>query len=411
MDGNAGPLPARLPALVVDDDAFVRKVFVQQLRSLGLSDIASAADGLEAQNLLRNSGPYSLILFDLVMPGYDGFELLREIAEHQPRAALVMVSSADPRVLRTVQQLAQLRKLHVLGALSKPVRVADLQALLARMRDYESPRVAAPATTGMTAGELRDALRDGQIDVHVQPIVDLHTLRLHGVEALARCTHPAHRFASPEQFITLAEATGQILELTLQVTRRILRVCAQWRSEGLEPHVAVNLSMACLTELDLPERLLALTETCHFNPKRLSLEITESGLAADTARSLDILGRLRLRGIELSIDDFGTGYSSLQQLQRIPFTQLKVDRSFVSRAVEDVEARHIVEANIRLAQRLRLCSVAEGVETPAQLELLKRLGCDLAQGYLFAKPMPIDDFPGWARRFALQQPRSRAALR
>jgi EAL domain-containing protein (putative c-di-GMP-specific phosphodiesterase class I) len=391
-----------LPTLLVDDDAFVRKVVARQLRALGVEHVVQAADGHAAQRLLRSSGPFRLIMIDLMMPGCDGVELLREIAVCQPGAALALLSSAEPRVLRTARQLAQARNLRVAGSFPKPISLQSLRALVQSLDLAPAPARVLEVEAPLTAAELGAALAQGELGVHVQPEIDLRNGTIHGVEVLARWHSPARGgFVRPDRFVALAEASGLIRELTEQVLRLALEAGRHWRSLGLDLHLAVNLSPRCLDDLRLPEHILGLADELSFDPRRLLLEVTESGFAGGSTPALDILTRLRLNGIELAIDDFGTGYSSLQQLQRIPFSQLKVDRSFVSRAVEDPDARHIDEANIRLAHGLGLRAVAEGIETPEQLALLRTLGCDLGQGYLLARPMPVHEFPGWARSFRL----------
>jgi EAL domain-containing protein (putative c-di-GMP-specific phosphodiesterase class I)/ActR/RegA family two-component response regulator len=406
-EASSSPRTAEPPAaaLVVDDDAFVREVLGRQLQSLGVGRVAAAADGDEARLRLRDGGDFGLIVLDLEMPGCDGIELMREIGERQPDASLILISSADARVLRTARELALQRGLRVAGAFGKPVGIEDLRTGLRTLAHASRPARSAPGSAGAQAplgvADLAAALDRDEIRIHVQPEVDLRSGAVHGVEVLARWHSPEHGFVPPDRFIALAESGKLIQRLTDVVMRLAVMSGRQWDAEGLSPCLAVNVSPHCLDDLRLPEQVVALVEGLSFDVRRLLLEVTESGVAGRSARSLDILARLRLKGFELAIDDFGTGYSSLQQLQRIPFTQLKVDRSFVSRAATDEDARHIVSANIRLAHDLGLRVVAEGVETLAELALLRELGCDLAQGYLLARPMPPEEFPAWVRGFRL----------
>jgi len=185
-------------------------------------------------------------------------------------------------------------------------------------------------------------------------------------------------------------------ELTHWVIDRTVKQEQLWQDAGLTATVSVNISALDVTGLMLPEQLEELLKDNRLAPARLALEITESALMGELVTSLDILTRLRLKGIRLSIDDFGTGYSSLSLLHKVPFTELKIDRSFVSNMHEDSGARAIVKTCILLGHELHMRVVAEGVENEEHLELLKKMGCDLAQGYFIARPMPGSELMAWA---------------
>ncbi|HWO12418.1 MAG TPA: EAL domain-containing protein, partial [Polyangiaceae bacterium] len=179
------------------------------------------------------------------------------------------------------------------------------------------------------------------------------------------------------------------------VIREAIRQAALWRRNGLDIGVSVNLSAQTLRELDLPDRIVASTEQAGLNPARITLEITESGMTDDVDSLLDITTRLRIKGFLLAIDDFGTGFSSLTQLKRLPFTELKLDRTFVSGAATDGDARSLLESSVNLAKRLQLKTVAEGIETEDEWNLLVWMGVDLGQGYYMARPMPADQLLPW----------------
>ena len=244
--------------------------------------------------------------------------------------------------------------------------------------------------------ELRAALDAGEIDIYAQPKLGLRSGRLAGAEALARWLKPDGRVLPPAAFVPLAERSGLADALTQQVVRRALAAQHSWREQGLDIPISVNLPIDSLDHLDLPEQLGAELARYGTEPDRLILEITESGVMKDLARSLDVVTRLRLRGYRLSIDDFGTGYSSLEQLKRFPFSELKIDRAFVDGAAGDPSLRSIAESSIRLARDLHLKTCAEGVETEADYELMRELGCELVQGYYVARPMPAPELPRWA---------------
>jgi EAL domain-containing protein (putative c-di-GMP-specific phosphodiesterase class I)/FixJ family two-component response regulator len=390
-------------ALIVDDDAFVCGLLVRQLQAMGVQS-SSAGDGEQARSVFAAGVPFDLVICDLKMPGVDGVELLRDLAEHQPTAALILISSADTKVLQAAGDLASARRLRVLGTLQKPIDGQSLKAMLARLDESPGTVAAARRVQEVSAEDLRGAIERAEIEPFMQPQIDLRSGRLAGVESLARWRRADGSMIPPDAFIGVAERSGQIDALTNLVLRRSLTASRDWQKAGLSVRVSVNFAAASLGRLARFEEIVAATEEAGLKADDLTVEVTESGLMHDLTSALDVLTRLRLRGFHLSIDDFGTGYSSLQQLQRVPFTELKIDRSFVSAAVADPGSRDIVESSIRLAQRLKIRTVAEGVETEPDCALLRQMDCDLGQGYFFARPMPAADIPAWATRWKQAAP-------
>ena len=387
-----------LAVLVVDDDEFVRKVVTRQLEDLGAT-VSVAGNGKEARESLRERGPFELVISDLQMPDMDGIELLRDFADLQPAAALVLMSSVDATTLEAAELLARTRELRYLGSLRKPVSPAAFKALLEKLEETPAPkRIVAPPQPlpAITQDDLRHAIARGEIDVYAQPKVDVATGSLVGAEALARWLRPDGSVASPAVFIEPAERWGLMPELTRLVLRQAFAGCALWRDAGLVLDIAVNIPPSCLGQLDLPESIAAEAARHGLDPGQVVLEITESSLMNDAADLLDVVTRMRLRGFHLSVDDFGTGYSSLERLKRLPFTELKVDRAFVNGCARDDKLRSIVDSTVRLARALRLSTCAEGVESQADLEVIRELGCDVAQGYFYGKPMPKQALPAWA---------------
>jgi diguanylate cyclase (GGDEF)-like protein len=245
------------------------------------------------------------------------------------------------------------------------------------------------------AAELRAAIDEGGLAVHYQPKIDLKTGQVDSVEALVRWPHPHRGLLLPGEFIALAERTGLIRDLTRWVLDESLRQCATWRSEGLELPVAVNLSPSTFGQLDLVERVRRSLTEAGLPPSRLTLEITENAFPENTRLLNDAVRRLGDLGVRLSVDDFGTGYSSLSKLKELPVQELKIDRSFIVALAEDDTDHSIVRSILDLARSLGLTVVAEGVETEEVRRLLVRLGCDLAQGFLFSPPIPGSRLTGW----------------
>ncbi len=392
-DRSAGAAPG--VALIVDDDPIVRGLLQHQLALLGFEQCLSASDGNEAMQVLERQPKLELIFCDLKMPGMDGIEFLRHAAERVPHVKVVLVSSVDARIMRSAASLARAHHLQLLGTLDKPVRLETLRAIMAKLdRKTSGPEPASQRS--FSQQELQQALANKEIVAFFQPQVDVESGRLVGAEALVRWRH-AQGLVMPGQFLPLAMESGLINPMTEAMLESALEAMENWKQCGLDLTVSVNLTMDILSELDFPDRLSARCQQQGIETRRLMLEITESGAMRDPVVTLDVVTRLRMRGFSLSIDDFGTGYSSLSQLREIPFNELKIDQSFVSIAHLDDEARRIVENNIRLARNLHMHSVAEGVETIEDWRLLRRLDCDVLQGFFISRAMAADDFLRWAQ--------------
>src|ERR1700759_3184632 len=256
--------------------------------------------------------------------------------------------------------------------------------------------------------ELRRAIDEGELVLHYQPKLELHSGQVASVEALVRWHHPTRGLLGPNEFIDVAQETSLIKPLTLYVIDEALRQCRAWVQEGLTLAVAVNVSTRNLIDLDFPEQVGALLAKWEVGPQLLELEITESAIVADMFRMRGVLERLGAMGLRISVDDFGTGYTSLGYLRRLPISELKIDRSFVSHMATSEEDAVIVRSTIDLGRNLGLGVVAEGVEDVEVLEALRELGCDVAQGYLMSRPIPADEPTPWLSGFTA---RSASALR
>lgn len=381
-------------ALVVDDDELVCAIVAQTMEQFGV-DVVTASDGVAARRLLGTARRFDLIVIDLRMPGMDGIELLRDLSVLQDDVALILISAVEPRVLRAAEQIAHARQLHLIGSLPKPISPIDLGLLVQQVTPRTKP-VRPDWIPPVPPDELREALANEEINVYAQPKLSL-TGHFVGAEVLARWIRPDGKVLLPSAFLVTAEQHGLLDELTRAVFRQALRAQRLWRDQGLTTTISINLPSDSLDQLDLPEKLDAEVSQNGTLAEQVILEITESGVMRDLARSLDVVTRLRLRGYRLSIDDFGIGYSSLAQLARFPFSELKVDRAFVHGASKDQSLRSIVEASVRLAQDLKLMTCAEGVETQADYELIRDLGCDSVQGFYVARPMPTHELPNWVR--------------
>ena len=285
--------------------------------------------------------------------------------------------------------------MNVPGVLRKPVGLPDFVDAMRRVNVEFTAQDLSPHGP-LDADHLRSAIANGSVYPHFQPKVDVASGKVVGVEALARWHDKNSGVIMPGAFISLAERSGLIDALTDAVFKALLVHALEWQAEGFDLKLALNVSVNTLHRLDLPDALINASERFAVDPSCLILEVTESQLIQDVKVPLEILTRLRLKGIGLSIDDFGTGHSSLQQLKRIPFSELKIDRSFVNGASDNEASRAILEYSIDLARKFDMSIVAEGVETQADWNLIAELGCDTVQGYFVAPPMPAEDFADWA---------------
>jgi EAL domain-containing protein (putative c-di-GMP-specific phosphodiesterase class I) len=231
--------------------------------------------------------------------------------------------------------------------------------------------------------------------MYYQPQLQISSGRLFGVEALVRWQHPDRGLIYPDEFIPLAEEFGFLATMTEEILRLVALQVARWRNEDMEPRVSINIPACLMSDLDFPEYVSQYLSEYALNEDLVTFELTETTLISGGVSSLDILTRIRLKGIHLSIDDFGTGFSSLSQLYRMPFNELKIDLSFVRRMDQDADCYAIVENCVQLGHQLNMQVVAEGVENIAILKMLEELGCDVAQGYYFSKPLSGKDLVTW----------------
>jgi len=257
--------------------------------------------------------------------------------------------------------------------------------------------------------ELRRAVDRNELRLYYQPKVSLHSSHVSAVEALIRWEHPTRGLVPPAQFIPFAEHTGYIKLLTRWVIREAVRQCGEWLRAGLVLQVSVNISARDLMNRELPELVAELLAEHDVTPGLLCLEITESGFMEDPAHAQKILDRLAELGVKLSIDDYGTGYSSLSYIMKLPVQELKIDQSFISRMTTDEEISTIVSSTIDLGHNLGLQVVAEGVEDAAVWEMLRKLGCDDAQGYFMSRPLEPGALANWIRSYKGQPPALNAA--
>jgi EAL domain-containing protein (putative c-di-GMP-specific phosphodiesterase class I)/ActR/RegA family two-component response regulator len=383
--------------LVLDDDAGVAATIAFIAEDAGF-EVRCTARPDEFLALVEQWHPTHIAL-DLLMPEKDGVEVLRDLAALSCQSRILLTSGMGRRILDAALRVGLERGLQVCGVLPKPFLPDTLRDLLTSADDGWS------LLTGtfrrgdfpIDARTLRGAVEQRQLRMLFQPKVT-PSLQLRGFEALMRWHAPLGGDISPARFIPAAEQSGFIPAMTAEA----FRMAVQWLAGQVSApdlHVAVNLSARDIEEVELADQLAAGCVAAGLAPGRVILELTETSAMHDPANAMDVLTRLRLKGFRLAIDDFGTGYSSMSQLARMPFSEIKIDRLFVSTALTSHESRAIVRSIIELARNLGVESVAEGVEDRETLELLRELNCDLVQGFYIARPMEAADASDWIMRF------------
>jgi len=386
--------------LILDDDAEVGQTFQWIAESLGF-EAQFVTESEEFFRVLVEKCP-EFITIDLVMPELDGVEIMRVLAERRCVSRIIISSGVGTRVLAAAERSALEHGLDIVGVISKPVSREALRRLVGEgnKRRQVASAEKEPALAEqpeIAKADLQSALDGNQFVIAYQPKIDCKSGAPAGFEALVRWNHPERGIVMPGNFIPLAEEAGLIDLLTSQVFDQSLG----WFSRaftGSKLNLCLNISAKSLVDLNLVDSLSDLCSEYRVPPERIVLELTETSAMVDPILSLDLMTRFRVKGFQLSIDDFGTGFSSMVQLVRLPFSEIKVDRSFVMQAQQSAESRTVIKSIVDLGHSLGLVVTAEGVEDHATLEYLNSLGCDLAQGYFIARPMTGEAACLWAER-------------
>jgi EAL domain-containing protein (putative c-di-GMP-specific phosphodiesterase class I) len=378
--------------VVLDDEPMIRQLVCNVAQSHGWETFETGDPEVFEAEIRKN--PPQAILLDLVMPGVDGIEILRELAGPLAKIPILLMSGMDGRLLESATQLGQARGLIMTGYIQKPFRAEALRSQLQKI---------ATSLGALTEKMLDDAIDRDELDLHYQPYLDLGSRRIVGTEALVRWQHPQRGNIPPSSFIPMAEKSDLIGKVTDLVLAKAIRQAATWNDSLQALDVSINLSARSIRDISFPDQVAHLCRRHSLDPKRITFEITETAAMQDPVMAMDVLTRLRLKGFRLSIDDFGTGYSSLAQLRRLPFSELKIDLSFVTTMMTSRDSEIIVRTIIDMARNLGLRTVGEGVENAMVLERLSELDCNLAQGYFIGRPMPAQQIPSFLGNYAAAQ--------
>jgi len=281
--------------------------------------------------------------------------------------------------------------LDIAAAFTKPIRLDEITTLFVRLAQQLRP---------LSSERVLDGVHANELFLEYQPIVERRPRSVIMLEALVRWNHPAHGRLAPDKFIPLAEESAETIDaLTDSVLAMAARDYVRFRAAGIETSIAVNVSGKNLDQLDFPDRVESILRQAQVPPERFSLELTETVASSDHVNNMDVFSRLRLKGFGLAIDDFGTGYSSLKRLRQLPFSGIKIDRSFVADLLTSRDSAAIVKSVADLARNMQLDCIAEGVETEQIAQILESFGVRKQQGYLFARPQSAERIETWLKEW------------
>lgn len=392
FDGEKGD---RKRVLVLDDEQDVATTICTMAKTAG-HDANHTSDRDAFLDILTSWEPTHVVV-DLQLSDRDGVEILHTLAEMNCQAAVIIISGLGERILFSAARAATESGLFVAGTLAKPISRSNLLRLLTA--DVLEPALPREASLGnrypdINRERITQALNSREFVTHFQPKISCANDRLVGFECLARWPQEHGHMIPPDLFISVAERSGLIHELTRQIFDYALSHMLEIKRAS-DAKFALNLSPINLNDETFPRWLLDRCEAYGVAPSHVVLELTETASMSNPLSLLEKLIQFRIRGFHLSIDDFGVGYSSLVQLARLPFSEMKIDQIFVNTLPVSVESRKIVRAIVGLGSSLGLNVVAEGVEDAWTLDFLCDVGCHEAQGYFIAKPMDTLAASSW----------------
>jgi EAL domain-containing protein (putative c-di-GMP-specific phosphodiesterase class I)/ActR/RegA family two-component response regulator len=379
---------------VVDDDLVQRSLIGKVAAKLGYDTII--APSFEQAAAILQGGAFDIMTLDLALGEHDGVEVLRLIADRGLHAMpIVIVSGLDERIVNSAKRTAEALRLNLIGCLYKPLHLDELRKALCTKQGGHFAGQSVAASPEIDEATIRNALKAGEFFVEFQPKIELETGLPVSAEALARWNSPSLGQVGPAIFIPRVEELGLMEELTDHVIEGAIAKGRRLMADHPGFTVAVNVSGSLMSDRGLPDRIEATLDRYNVSPQSLIVEVTESVAMSVVDHAADTLLRLRLKGIGAAIDDFGTGYSSLSALARLPFSELKIDQSFVRTCHFDPDMMKIVEACIGLGKAFGMKVVAEGIDKPEVLAQLRRAGCDLGQGFWFSPALGIERAQAW----------------
>ena len=388
---------AHLHFLVAEREPATRTALCEVLGQLGASRITEVPDGHTALRCFQDSftPAMNLAIIDISLAGMDGLELIRSLAAMNCRAQVIMIGALPNNLLFSIETMAQAYGIELLGTLAKPVNPQSLQELIAHYTPPPAPSQARKPGPIFTFGEVGVGLQARQFEPYFQPKIHLETGRVKGLEVFARWVHPEHGVLGPSSFIDALEQNNRIDFFDWCMIEKSVEYCRQFQDQGLPVEISINVAPETLAHPAFLQQIAACVERHRVLPLYLTFEMPESSVLTNDPSFLERLVRLRMLGYGLAIDDYGTGRSNLQLLARVPFTELKIDRSFVDGASRRRALGTVLSSCLGLARSLDRESCAVGVETRQDWDFLQGLGCTYAQGYHIARPMRAEAFGGW----------------
>ncbi|WP_339070249.1 EAL domain-containing response regulator [Pseudomonas idahonensis] len=388
-----------LNVLVLEDEPLQRLVTVTALKKVMPGQVHEAASGSEALALLEHCERMDIAICDLKMPGMDGLAFLRHASQSGKLHSVILCSQIEPILRQTTVSMIRRLGLNFLGDLGKPFNLERLTTLLTRYQNQRHGLVTALRKSELpTLADVIRGLDNGEFEPYYQPKVALDNASLQGAEALARWNHPQLGVLPPSHFLHIMEHHSLLDRLFWQLFDQGLALRRKLAQKGIPLSFSFNLHPSQLASQTLTESIATLLVLFQVPSSSITFEITETSLISAPASSLENLVRLRVMGCGLAMDDFGAGYSSLDRLCELPFSQIKLDGTFVRKMGHHPRSSAIIGYTVALARSLGMSLIIEGVETREQQQRLLELGCDIAQGFVFARPMPESHFIAYCIR-------------
>jgi EAL domain-containing protein (putative c-di-GMP-specific phosphodiesterase class I)/ActR/RegA family two-component response regulator len=384
--------------LVLDDAEPIGSFMATVAQGRGWT--AQAVTDETAFQALVRSEPPDAIMLDLQLGSSDGIEQLHFLHSAGFTGAIVLMSGFDARVLASAQRIGHSLGLTIAGTLEKPALAAQVRDVLASIEQSPPPTAAPVAVPSLlqsiTAADVAQALKAGLMELHLQPIVSASEHKVTRAEALIRWRDPVLGLILPDEFIAVAEQDDEVIDsVTMWVAETALAHHRRLAELGHDIQISINISGRNLRVSDFPDRMSAMLRRMAVPAGAIALEITETVAMHDLQETAAVLTRLRLKGFPVAIDDFGTGHSSLTSLRRMPFSSIKIDKSFVGELQSSSDSRTIVRSVIQLARDMQMASVAEGVDNADSARLLTELGIGSLQGFYYSPPLPLEGFATW----------------
>jgi EAL domain-containing protein (putative c-di-GMP-specific phosphodiesterase class I)/ActR/RegA family two-component response regulator len=389
-----------LTFLVVEDNDFQRHWLNAMLSNIGATKICQAADGHAALQALKDKkNAIDISFIDLNLPGMDGMELIRHMSKQAHSPSIVLASALAPSLIFSVKTMSKAYGVNLLGSIEKPANPDTILNLIALHESLpKKGNTADMPCIGLE--DLRRGLSNEEFEPFFQPKVDLISGKVKGIEAFARWHHSQHGLLMPAAFLTPLHEEDEITRLDLLILKKALNSFQTLRKQAPDLTISINISAQSCADPDFVDSVLAHAAERQLDVKTISFEVSESDAAKNAPDFLENLVRFRMKGFGISIDEYGTAHSSIHHLLRIPFSELKIDRSMILGQDDSPSLEIALGLSIELCRRLNCHSTAVGVETKSDWDLLQKLGCEYAQGYYIAHPMEEEALSLWMKEWA-----------